>query len=48
VRHVSFHVAGKTRSGVSASNPRARQVLKALGITDVRPPVAPEGDPTVM
>jgi Transposase DDE domain len=48
VRYVSCHVAGTTRSGVSASNPRARQVLKALGISDVRPPVAPAGDPTVM
>jgi transposase len=48
VRHVRFHVSGATRSGVSASNPRARQVLKALGITEVRPPAAPEDDPTVM
>ena len=48
VRHVRFHVGGDTRSGVSASNPRARQVLKALGITDVRPPAAPAGDQTVM
>jgi len=48
VRHVRFYVGGDTRSGVSASNPRARQVLKALGITEVRPPAAPEGDQTVM
>ena len=48
VRHVRFNIAGDTRSGVSASNPRAREVLTALGITDVRPPAAPEGDPTVM
>ena len=48
VRYVSFQVEGETRSGVSASNPRARQVLKALEIANVRPPVAPEDDPTVM
>jgi transposase len=48
VRHVRFNVAGQTRSGVSAANPRARQVLKALGISDVRPPAAPVEEPTVM
>jgi transposase len=48
VRHVRFHVGDETRTGVSARNPRARQVLKALGITDVRPPAAPRDEPTVM
>jgi transposase len=48
VRHVSFHVNGETRTGVSSRNPRARQVLKALGITNVRPPTAPKDEPTVM
>jgi transposase len=48
VRHVSFHVNGETRTGVSAANPRARQVLKALGITNLRPPAAPPEEPTVM
>ena len=48
VRHVRFRIEGAARSGVSAANPRARQVLKALGITNVRPPAAPEGDETVM
>jgi transposase len=48
VRHVRFNIEGKTRTGVSAANPRARQVLKALGISEVRPPVAPAEDPTVM
>jgi transposase len=48
VRQVSFHINGETRTGVSAANPRARQVLNALGITNVRPPTAPENDPTVM
>ena len=48
VRHVSFQVRGETRTGVSAANPRARQVLRALGITNVRPPAAPENEPTVL
>jgi transposase len=48
VRHVRFNIEGKTRSGVSAANPRARQVLKALGITEVRPPTAPPEEPTVL
>jgi transposase len=48
VRHVRFNIEGKTRSGVSAANPRARQVLKALGISEVRPPAAPPEEPTVM
>lgn len=48
VRHVSFQVRGETRTGVSAANPRARQVLSALGIINVRPPTAPENEPTVL
>jgi transposase len=48
VRHVRFNIEGKPRSGVSAANPRARQVLKALGISEVRPPAAPPEEPTVM
>ena len=48
VRHVRFQTDGHHRSGVSASNPRARQVLKALSITDVRPPAPPEPGPTTV
>ena len=48
VRLVRFRIDADERTGVSAANPRARQVLKALGITNVRPPAAPEGEPTVM
>jgi transposase len=48
VRHVTFHVNGSTRTGVSARNPRARQVLAALGLANVRPPEAPKHDQTVM
>ena len=48
VRYVSFTINDETRSGVSAANPRARQVLKALGITELRPPTPPENEPTVL
>jgi transposase len=48
VRHVRFEIGGESRTGVSASNPRARQVLNALAITNVRPPHPPIGDLTVM
>jgi len=48
VRHVSFNIDGHTRTGVSAKNPRARQVLKALAIENLRPPTPPAAEPTVM
>jgi transposase len=48
VRHVNFRMADGNRTGVSASNPRARQVLRALGIQDFRPPTPPPGEETVM
>jgi transposase len=48
VRHVSIALDDETRSGVSAANPRARQVLKALGIQDLRPPTPPADAPTVL
>jgi transposase len=48
VRHVTFEVNGQQRSGVSAKNPRARQVLTALGIDNLRPPNPPKGESTVM
>lgn len=48
VRHVSFRIDGQSRTGVSAANPRARQVLNALAIKNLRPPIAPDGESTVM
>lgn len=48
VRYVSFNVDGEHRTGVSRANPRAGQVLKALDITDPRPPQPPAGQETVM
>ena len=48
MNHVTFKVAGRRRTGVSRVSSRARQVLKALGITKVKPPAAPQGGETVM
>jgi transposase len=48
VRHVTFTVNGEQRAGVSASKPRARQVLHALGLTDLRPPTPPDDEQTVL
>jgi transposase len=47
VRQVTFQVNGESRSGVSAAKPRAQQVLRALGITNLRPPTPPAGESTV-
>lgn len=45
---VDFRLEGRSpQRGTSRGSPRARQVLKALGITDVRPPRPPEDDQTV-
>ena len=43
IRHVTFQVNGEARSGVSAANARAQQVLRAVGITNLRPPAPPAG-----
>lgn len=48
VRHVTFRVNDGTRSGISAASARAQQVLRALEITELRPPPPPEGEPTVV
>lgn len=48
IRHVQFRVDGELRTGVSPGPARARQVLKALQISDLRPPRPPEGDETTM
>jgi transposase len=46
---VTFHLAGQpVRRGVSGGSPHARQVLKALGISDLKPPTPPENENTVM
>lgn len=48
IRHVRFQVAGEERTGVTPGSNRARQVLRALKITDLRPPTPPEGTPTTV
>jgi transposase len=48
IRYVRFRVDGEIRSGVTPGSARARQVLKALHLTDHRPPKPPEGDETTM
>ena len=45
IRHVRFQVDGQERTGVTPGSPHARQVLRALKITQLRPPVPPEGTP---
>lgn len=37
IRQVRFQVNGEERSGVTPGTPQARQVLRALHITEVRP-----------
>jgi len=49
IRLVTFHLAGQpVRRGVSGGSPHGRQVLKALGISDLKPPTPPEDQDTVM
>jgi transposase len=48
IRLVTFKLDGQSpRHGTSRGSPRARQVLKALGITDLKPPRPPRDDATV-
>ena len=48
IRHVQFRVNGQPRSGTTPGSSRARQVLKALKLTDLRPPAPPPGQETTM
>jgi transposase len=48
VRLVKFKVDHKRRQGVSTPSSRARQILKAVGITETAPPTPPEGPAEVM
>jgi transposase len=48
IRHVRFHVDGQERNGVTAGSNHARQMLRALNITELRPPAPPEGTPTTV
>ncbi len=48
IRHVDFRVHGQRRTGVTPGSSRARQVLGALKLSDLRPPVPPGGHQTTM
>ena len=48
IRHVQFRVDGQLRSGTTTGSSRARQVLKAFQLTDLRPPTPPPGQETTM
>ena len=43
IRVVEFKVGRQKRQGASRGSAQARQVLKALGITETKPPVPAEG-----
>ena len=47
IRHVRLRVNGDIKTGVTPGSGQARQVLKALKITNVRPPTPPAGEETV-
>jgi transposase len=46
IRHVGFRVNGETKTGVTLGSTHARQVLRALNVSDVRPPTPPPGEET--
>jgi transposase len=48
VHHVTFRLEEQTRTGVSSASPQARQVLKALGLHDLRPPTPPPTQTAVL
>jgi transposase len=48
IRHVQFRIDGEVRSGTTPGSARARQVLKALNLTDLRPPKPPKWQETRM
>ena len=48
IRHVQFRVDGQLRSGTTPGSSRARQVLNAFQLTDLRPPTPPPGQETTM
>ena len=48
IRYVRFEVGGQARCGVTAGSAQARQVLAALGLSDLRPPTPPGGEKTAV
>jgi transposase len=48
IRHVQFRIDGKLRHGTTPGSSRARQILKALNLTEHRPPLPPKGAENTM
>lgn len=48
IRHVRFRVNDELRSAVTTGSAAARQVLRALGLTEMQPPTPPRGRETSM
>ena len=48
IRRVSIRVDGELRAGITPGSAHARQVLKALGVTELHPPQPPPGDETIV
>jgi hypothetical protein len=48
IRDVSVHVDGKLRTGITPGSDPAREVLKAIGLTERHPPEPLDGDETTM
>ena len=48
LRYVRFQVGDQVRTGTTVGSAQARQVLRALGIDDLRPPTSPKGQETVV
>lgn len=48
IRHVSIRVDGELHTGVTPGSVHARQVLNALGLTEMAPPKPPDGHETTM
>lgn len=46
IRHVRFRVHKEIKTGVTPGSSQARQVLHALGLSNVRPPTPPAGQET--
>jgi transposase len=46
IQHVVFSVNNQERTGLSTPSARAREILRALHITDLRPPAPPPDQPT--
>lgn len=46
IRHVRFRIHGEIKTGVTPGSSQARQVLRALQLSETRPPTPPAGEET--